>query len=219
MPVTEQIHNQNQTIERPQSNPVVSFYKFHAYIYDATRWAFLFGRDRLLQILSIQEHDTILEVGCGTGRNLLRLAKQYPQIRLIGVDFSKDMLKRAGFKTRFYDRRVFLFERAYAPGSFEVKNKVNWIVCSYSLSMFNPGWEAAIERAENDLAPGGQFALVDFHRSKFHLFTWWMKQNHVRMDGHLIQKLEQTFDTVTKEIKPALFGLWHYAIYVGKKKA
>ena len=80
----------------------------------------------------------------------------------------------------------------YAPGTFDLSGKVDLVLCSYSLSMFNPGWEQAIERAIQDLKPGGHFAFVDFHDTRFRFFRWWMKVNHVRMEAHILPFLGKT---------------------------
>jgi S-adenosylmethionine-diacylgycerolhomoserine-N-methlytransferase len=37
----------------------------------------------------------VLEVGCGTGRNLVKLARAYPEARLFGLDVSREMLASA----------------------------------------------------------------------------------------------------------------------------
>ena len=44
------------------------YYALHSKIYDATRWSFLFGRERILQHVAAIDHPKrILEVGCGWG--------------------------------------------------------------------------------------------------------------------------------------------------------
>lgn len=57
------------------------YYRWHARLYDATRWSFLFGRAALIRSIAgfraPPRH--ILEIGCGTGSNLLRLARQFPR--------------------------------------------------------------------------------------------------------------------------------------------
>jgi hypothetical protein len=66
--------------------------------------------------------------------------------------------------------------------------------------MFNPGFEAAIVAARCDLAPGGHFALVDFHAAGSRAFARWMGVNHVRMDGQLRPLLHEKFSTVHDEL-------------------
>ena len=61
-----------------QPEKMRAYYRFHAGIYDATRWSFLFGRKTLLYNLPVRTDipQSLLEVGCGTGHNLRLLARR-----------------------------------------------------------------------------------------------------------------------------------------------
>jgi S-adenosylmethionine-diacylgycerolhomoserine-N-methlytransferase len=215
-PNMENTHQTGRSSE--QAGNMQSYYTFHAKIYDLTRWSFLFGRNEILtRIPAPAAGATLLEVGCGTGTNLKALAKLYPELNLIGVDVSPDMLERASKATQTISRRVLLFEKPYAPGSFNLDAPVDIVLFSYALTMFNPGWEAAIDRAVEDIKPGGYVAVVDFHDSPSKGFKWWMGQNHVRMDGHLLPYLQERFEDVHAEVKSAYLGVWKYVLYVGRK--
>ncbi len=200
---------QPQTMQR--------YYRWHARIYDATRWAFLFGRRRLLRLLPEEPNLRLVEVGCGTGFNLRRLARQHSNWQLVGIDVSQHMLERAFRALKAHSRRVFLIEKNYGKGHFRLKEPADVVLFSYSLTMFNPGFEGAIEQAYDDLRPGGRIAVVDFHDTPFGWFRNWMGLNHVRMEGHLLPVLKQHFDTSTCQIRPAFGGLWRYLLFVGTK--
>ncbi len=204
-----------------QTAAMRGYYQWHAAIYDATRWTFLLGRNEMLRRLpvskTVEQH--LLEVGCGTGRNLRRLAQRYPKLRLTGVDVSPDMLARAAKATDGHSRRVLLFEQAYGPASgSQMLQTPDFVLFSYALTMFNPGWETAIERAWADLPVGGRIAVVDFHDTPSHAFQWWMSKNHVRMDGHLLPFLQEKFEVEFQAVRPVLGGLWRYFLWVGRKK-
>ena len=64
--------------------------------YDATRKYYLLGRDPLIAGLAPPEGATVLEIGCGTGRNLVLAAQRYPGARFHGIDISTEMLAAAG---------------------------------------------------------------------------------------------------------------------------
>ena len=58
-------------------------YRHQRYIYDLTRKYYLFGRDKLIAELPVQGNDLICEVGCGTARNLVLLAKAPSQREIL----------------------------------------------------------------------------------------------------------------------------------------
>jgi S-adenosylmethionine-diacylgycerolhomoserine-N-methlytransferase len=197
---------------------VENYYRLHARIYDATRWSFLFGRGAVID-RAAAVHPTparILEVGCGTGKNLARLARRFPQAQITGVDLSAAMLAIAERKTAALGSRVTLLQRAY-DSPVEARRGFDLILCSYALSMFNPGHDSALAAAHGDLVPGGCFALVDFHATRFRWFARWMRVNHVRMEGHLRPILRSHFPPLVDELHSAYFGTWQYLSYVGRK--
>lgn len=237
----------------PKHDPgLVGYYRFHARIYDATRWSFLFGRSRILKLTAAlaPAPARILEVGCGTGRNLLELAELFPAAQLTGVDLSGAMLDVARRKTAHLGSRVRLVQGAYGAsgtratdvkagagrdGSDEASARVgpgagpsesrlpasggyDLVLCSYALSMFNPGFEAAIVAAHGDLAPGGRFALVDFHGTRLGWFANWMRINHVRMEAHLQPRLRAAFSPIVDTVDIAYGGIWQYLLFIGRKK-
>lgn len=205
-----------------QSNAMRGYYQWHAVIYDATRWTFLLGRNEILRRLPIRdsEQQVLLEVGCGTGRNLRQLAQWHSKLQLIGVDVSPDMLERASKATADYAQRVRLLEQPYGVDTAPLLEKTpDFVLFSYALTMFNPGWEAAIEQAWRDLPVGGRLAVVDFHRTPSAAFRWWMSKNHVRMEGHLLPFLKEKFDTELEVVRPTwLAGLWQYFLWTGVKR-
>ena len=69
------------------------------HVYDLTRKYFLFGRDHALELLDAQSATSILEIGCGTGRNLRSIARSALDAEVHGIDISEEMLKSAAAKT------------------------------------------------------------------------------------------------------------------------
>ncbi|MDX5362176.1 MAG: class I SAM-dependent methyltransferase, partial [Alphaproteobacteria bacterium] len=70
-------------------------YRYQRHIYDLTRKYYLLGRDRAIEGLRLPSRGRLLEVGCGTGRNLLAAHRRYPEARLYGLDISAQMLASA----------------------------------------------------------------------------------------------------------------------------
>jgi S-adenosylmethionine-diacylgycerolhomoserine-N-methlytransferase len=201
----------------PTGTAVESYYRFHSRIYDATRWSFLFGRTTIMEHFAGAPPRNILEVGCGTGRNLVELGRRFPQARLTGVDLSAPMLDLARKKTVSFGPRVQLLHQAYA-GPLCDSPGYDLVLFSYALSMFNPGYDTAIAASRNDLVPGGFIAVVDFHDSRFGFFERWMGMNHVRMNGQLRPLLQSLFTPTTDRLCPAYAGVWRYLLFVGRKE-
>ncbi len=142
-------------------------YRRQRHIYDATRKFYLLGRDRLIRKLAPPPGGTVLEIACGTGRNLIAAAQHYPQARFFGFDLSEEMLATALHSTR--RARLDAGEITLAQGNatdfspaalfgIEVFDRV---FISYALSMI-PDWPAAMEQALRAVAPGGELHIVDF---------------------------------------------------------
>ena len=213
----------HETLEQKaeaQQAAMQSYYTLHAQIYDSTRWTFLFGRDRILQLLPLPKDTTglIVEVGCGTGYNLIQLAKQYPKAQLCGIDTSTDMIAQSEKKMRVYSNRTTLIDKPYIKDhDFAWAEKPSLILFSYSLTMINPYWSELLDQAYADLAPGGHIAVVDFHQSPREWFKNWMLRNHVRMDAHILPVLEAQYTTEHSEVCAAYGGTWQYMLFIGKK--
>jgi len=142
-------------------------YRLQRLVYDPTRRFYLLGRDGLIEGLDVPEGGSVLEVACGTGRNLVRIGERYPRARLFGVDVSAEMLKsaraarrRAGLADRMAlgvgDATVLDTEALFArTGGFDR------VVFSYALSMI-PHWRAAVDRGLERVSSGGSLHVVDF---------------------------------------------------------
>lgn len=191
------------------------YYRFHAHIYDATRWSFLFGRVKLVeQVAALHTPTHILEIGCGTGRNLARLARRFPHARLTGLDLSADMLTRARHRLKPLSDRIALLHQAYVR-PLNQEPRFDLIVFSYCLSMINPGWESVIVSARQDLQPEGLIAVVDFHDSAWPAFRRWMGINHVQMKGQLLPELHARFRPLESTVNRAYGGVWRYFHFIG----
>lgn len=141
-------------------------YGFHRHIYDLTRKFYLFGRDRLIGELTPPPGGRVLEVGCGTARNLIVAAERWPEARFFGFDISEAMLEtaRASVARHGFAGRITLAQGD--AGCFDTAAlfglaQVDRVFMSYTLSMIPP-WIAAIEQGARVLAPRGSLHVVDF---------------------------------------------------------
>jgi S-adenosylmethionine-diacylgycerolhomoserine-N-methlytransferase len=141
-------------------------YRHQRHFYDATRKYFLVGRDPMLAGLNAPPGGSVLEIGCGTGRNLVKAAELYPAANLFGIDISLGMLKTAGKavvdadienRTRIAQADAALFD----PRKHFGRDTFDRIYFSYVLSMI-PSWQMTIANAASILSPGGELHVVDF---------------------------------------------------------
>lgn len=141
-------------------------YRRQVRIYDLTRRFYLLGRDRMIDAMEVPAGGRVLEIACGTGRNLIRINASYPQARLYGMDISSEMLgqaarnmERAGLSgdVKLAEGDACTFDAAQLFGEAEFDR----IVFSYCLSMI-PDWQTALGHALPLLAPGGRIHVADF---------------------------------------------------------
>ena len=136
-------------------------YRGQRHIYDFTRKYYLFGRDTLIAGLDAAPGARVLEVACGTGRNLAKVGKAWPGVRLYGLDISSEMLKSARATLGEHARLGEGDACAFDPQSLLGEPVFDRIILSYSLSMI-PDWQGALDHAAGQLAPGGSLHVVDF---------------------------------------------------------
>lgn len=141
-------------------------YRWQRHVYDLTRRYYLLGRDRMIANLRPDAGASVLEIGCGTGRNLVCAAHLYPNARFFGLDVSTEMLtsaiaaiSRAGLSGRI---KVAHGDATKAdPQALFMVPSFDHVMISYSLSMI-PEWRLVLKSAASRLKPGGRLHVVDF---------------------------------------------------------
>ncbi|HEX4302671.1 MAG TPA: class I SAM-dependent methyltransferase [Rhizomicrobium sp.] len=175
-------------------------YRYQRYIYDFTRKYYLFGRDRLIRELRPAPGARIIEIGCGTARNLIKIAQTYPDTQLFGLDASAEMLltaekaiARAGLSGRI--KLIQAYAEDLKPELFGETAPFDHAVFSYSLSMI-PDWKQALSAAQGALTPGGKVHAVDFGdlkglgRIAERLLRGWLALFHVAPREELLRTIE-----------------------------
>lgn len=141
-------------------------YRRQRHFYDATRKYYLLGRDQMIAGLNVPQGGSVLEIGCGTGRNLVKTAQTYPHAKLFGIDISAHMLEtahsaaqRAGIAERTRLARADATD--FDPKALFDHNSFDRIFISYAVSMI-PQWQPVIRESIRHLKPGGELHIVDF---------------------------------------------------------
>lgn len=202
-------------------------YRNQRHVYDLTRKYYLLGRDLLIDRLAPPPSGTVLEVGCGTGRNLIAAARRYPQARFFGFDISERMLQTARAnvaKAGLEDRITLTCGDASDPQVVSgfgdaalTSNGFDRVFFSYTLSMI-PVWSQALQVGADALKRDGRLSLVDFGQQeklpklfRQGLFTW-LRAFHVEPRADLEQALKETCST--HDLAFALSSLYRgYAVY------
>lgn len=158
-------------------------YRRQRHFYDATRKYYLLGRDPMIAGLAVPDGGSVLEIGCGTGRNLVKTARLYPGAKLFGIDISAEMLDtarhaaaRAGIESR--TRLARADAAGFEPQALFGQSGFDRIFISYAVSMI-PQWQSVIRESIRHLKPGGALHIVDFGNQarlpgwfRRALFTW-----------------------------------------------
>jgi S-adenosylmethionine-diacylgycerolhomoserine-N-methlytransferase len=199
-------------------------YRYQRHIYDLTRKYFLLGRDRMIAEIDARDGARVLEIGCGTGRNLIMLARKYPGASCFGIDVSTEMLNsamraisRAGLKARVHLAHADATQ--FEPGLVFGVDQFDRIFISYSLSMI-PQWQRVAGTAIAHLAPEGELRIIDFGRQErlpaaFRRLLWrWLSAFHVepRDDLEAMLRASATASGTTMTFARPYRGYAQYAV-------
>jgi len=195
-------------------------YRHQRHIYDLTRKYYLLGRDRLVRELDAKPGERIVEIGCGTARNLIRVAEAYPQTQLYGLDASSAMLRTAAesLERSKLSHRIALchaLAENLTPALFGLEQEFDHAIFSYSLSMI-PDWRGALVTAARSVRTGGLIHIVDFGDLRAlwptaaRALRAWLKLFHVAPRDELLAMLEagggETLSAATLTVLPGRYA-------------
>jgi S-adenosylmethionine-diacylgycerolhomoserine-N-methlytransferase len=186
-------------------------YRRQRHIYDGTRRYYLLGRDQLISGLRPDAGASVLEIGCGTGRNLVLASRLYPAARFFGLDVSTEMLTSAiaAISRNDLTSRVRVAHgdaTAFDPQGLFGVSRFDHVMISYSLSMI-PDWRGVLQAATSHLKPGGRLHIVDFGDQERlpavarALLQRWLALFDVTPRGELERELSAMADTAGAKLK------------------
>lgn len=113
---------------------------------------------RLLEYIDLPAKSTVLDLGCGTGRLLKRLATQFPTLKGIGCDFSQQMIQQAREQNQHKSQLIFIQGNAehlpFTEGQFDaIFNTISFL--------HYPEPESVFSEISRVLKPQGHYYLVD----------------------------------------------------------
>jgi S-adenosylmethionine-diacylgycerolhomoserine-N-methlytransferase len=212
------------------------FYAPQAESYDAFRETLLHGSGPLVEALPpLARGSVLVELGCGTGRNLSRLGWRIRKCdRVELVDLCPSLLAIATRRARDQPRVHVVCADAT---TYRPSRPADCVLLSYALTMI-PDWRAAVDNAVAMLRPGGVLAVTDFYVSQPRpaaglvrhgwaartLWPLWFGHDGVRLDPEHLPYLCSRLDVERMEERlgriPLLPGLRApYYVFIGRKKA
>lgn len=163
------------------------FYNIGAYL---SGLVFIYKKN--LSLIELKNGDSLLDVGCGTGKIIHQLEKKHAnEIRFYGVDPSPEMLQIA----KLYNPKSRIsFKVAYADDLPFVNNSLDWVISTFAFHHM-PAEEKvkAIGEIARVLKPGGKILISDFGRPKGvfgKVFAWLSKGHSYTKDN--MDLVEQT---------------------------
>jgi ubiquinone/menaquinone biosynthesis C-methylase UbiE len=118
---------------------------------------------RLLEYVDLPERANVLDIGCGTGRLLERLATQFPDLRGTGLDLSTNMLRMARLSNRHHPRLIYIEGKAESLPFANDQFDAVFSTISF-LHYLEP--KQVVSEIARVLSPGGRFYLVDISLKK-----------------------------------------------------
>lgn len=144
-------------------------YQNWAKVYEWLTPIYLLGNEKRLRqetvgSLHLQIGQTVLDVGCGTGRNFpLILEKIGPTGKLVGVDYTSDMLARAQERVgREGWQNIEVIQGDAAR--IELGQMFDAALSTLAISVI-PDYRGALDRILAHVKPGGWLAIGDAKRS------------------------------------------------------
>lgn len=138
-----------------------NFFDLWAKFYDITLTTVFYQaiHQRLLEYVTLPPSPLVLDLGCGTGKLLYRLADKFSDLKGIGGDLSPEMLKKARLANPHHPRLIFTQANAhnlpFADNQFDaVFNTISF------LHYLQP--EIVFQEVARVLKPKGYFYLADY---------------------------------------------------------
>jgi S-adenosylmethionine-diacylgycerolhomoserine-N-methlytransferase len=194
---------------RTHAERLESFYSGQAEDYDAFRSRLLHGRHELIDRLVFPTGGVWVDLGAGTGENVLRAGQRTAGLNeIVLVDLSPSLLQLAERQLKQAAMRNARCCLADVTQLELPSESVDLVTFSYSLTMI-PDWFAAIDNAFRILRPGGTIAATDFYVSrKFapedqrqhgwccrSFWTHWFAADHVCLNADHLAMLRRRFRT------------------------
>lgn len=143
-------------------------------------------------VSSSQTASHIVDIGCGTGTQLIALCETYPDADIVGIDIDASLLKKAKERITTWGKKATLS----LASATQTRMKSNSIDLCFSTLVFHHLTHeqkiAAFSEAFRILKPGGTFLLTDWGKLWFTPFRWLLIfEDQTRLEDHIQGKIPQ----------------------------
>jgi ubiquinone/menaquinone biosynthesis C-methylase UbiE len=130
---------------------------------------------RAMASLGVKKGDKVLDLGCGTGRNLALIAKHAGENgRLYGLDLGAPMVAQA--KKRFEKVKNIEIAQGSILERFPFGDDFDHITISFVLHGLSHSQRMTLaENVSRHLKPGGHFTILDWWPEKINNAPFWFK--------------------------------------------
>jgi ubiquinone/menaquinone biosynthesis C-methylase UbiE len=157
-------------LDNSDSVRLISLYRKRAKRYDQSALLLYFAgfrhwsyRKRAIHSLALNQGDTVVDLGCGTGLNFSFLQEQVgPRGRIIGVDLTDAMLDQANTRIAAQDSSNVELVKSDVAG-YVFPASVNGILSTFALTLV-PEFDEVIRNGAEALQTGKRFVILDFKR-------------------------------------------------------
>jgi SAM-dependent methyltransferase len=133
-----------------------------------------FGCGNPLAFSDVKKGETVLDLGCGAGLDLLIAAEKVGQTgKVIGVDFNQDMLELARNRTQAFEN-VELKQGRIESLPIE-SNSVDWVISNCVINLCEDK-QAAFNEIARVLKPNGKMLVSDIVAENL---PWWVRHSGV----------------------------------------
>lgn len=161
-------------------------------------------------VISERDDFSLLDLGCGTGLELIRLFEKYPSVYVTGIDLSQKMLEK--LKLKYPDKNINLLCGSYFDIPFG--NGYDVVLSTYSLHHFNQEEKLFLYRKiHTSLSENGIFIEGDYITNSIEKQTLYqselkrLKKEQNKPKGELFHyDIPMTIDTQIKLLIKAGFS-------------
>lgn len=137
------------------------------------------SRKRAVELLDLQNGQTIIDIACGTGANFKHIKATQIELDIYGTDFSDGMLKKGQItinKNKWNDITLFQSDARELTPDFiknQLKKELHFdrVICFLGLSVI-PDWEQVLDKMLDLLKEDGKIVIVDVFAEKRDFNTW-----------------------------------------------